>query len=194
MLTRMVLSTDDPEIAKVGQELGLEVPCLRPPELASDESPMLGVVQHMLRYLEQGEGFQPEAVALLQPTSPLRRAEHIDGTIALLLETGAESVVSVVPVPHHFNPVSLMRLVGERLVPYVEGPLILRRQEKPKLYARNGPAVLVTRTRALLNGSLYGSDCRPYLMAEEDSIDIDSPLDLELAEFFLRKHQRLTDE
>ena len=190
-LTRTVLSTDDTKIASVGEELGLEVPYLRPPELASDESPMLGVLQHLLRHLEQHEGFRPEAVALLQPTSPLRRAEHIDEAVALLLKTNADSVVSVIPAPHNFNPVSLMRIEGKRLVPYAKGPLILRRQDKPKIYARNGPAVLVTRSKILIKGSLYGNHCEPYLMKEEDSIDIDTPLDLEIAEFLLRRRQQI---
>ncbi len=194
-LGRTVLSTDDADIAHAGKGLGLEVPYLRPPELASDDAPMLAVVQHMLRHLEQDGGYRPDAVVLLQPTSPLRRAEHIDEAIDILLSTGGDSVVSVVTVPHHYNPVSLMCLVGQRLAPYVEGPLVLRRQEKPKVYARNGPVVLVTRREVLLaKDSLYGDDCRPYFMSDEDSLDIDTPLDLELAEFFLKRLERLQRE
>ncbi len=185
-LTRVVLSTDDPAIAEVGRQSGVEVPFLRPVDLAQDDTPMLEVIQHALRTLEEGENYRPKAVVLLQPTSPLRRAEHIDAAVNILLEAGADSVVSVIEVPHHFNPVSLMRLEGGRLVPFVEGPLILRRQDKPVVYARNGPAVLVSSYDTLMTkNDLYGSDCWPYLMDAYDSIDIDSPVDLAIAEALL---------
>ena len=79
-----------------------------------------------------------------------------------------------------------VRLDGERLAPYEAGPMILRRQDKPRLYARNGPAVLAVRRQTLLDGgTLYGRDTCGYVMAPEESVDIDGPLDLDLATFFL---------
>jgi len=189
-LTRVVLSTDDPTIAEVGRQCGVEVPFLRPADLAQDDTPMLSVLQHTLRVLQETEGYQPEVVVLLQPTSPLRRAEHIDAAVDILLETGADSVVSVVEVPHQFNPVSLMRLEEGRLVPFLEGPLILRRQDKPPVYTRNGPAVLAVRREVLLHkDSLYGDDCRPLVMDDKSSIDVDGPLDLEFVEFLLARRE-----
>jgi 2-polyprenyl-3-methyl-5-hydroxy-6-metoxy-1,4-benzoquinol methylase len=124
------------------------------------------------------QGFAADAVVLLQPTSPLRRAEHIDCAIELLVSSGADSVVSVVEVPHQFAPASVMRLEGGRLLPYSDGPLVTRRQDKPKAYARNGPAVLAVCTRVLEQGSLYGNDCRPLVMKHADSLDIDGPEDV----------------
>jgi len=189
-LTRVILSTDDPNVAEVGQHYGIEVPFLRPVELAQDEIPILDVLQHVLKTLQETENYQPQVVVLLQPTSPLRRAEHIDEAVDILLRTGADSVVSVVEVPHQFNPVSLMHLEGERLMPYLEGPPILRRQDKPLLYARNGPAVLAVRREVLLKkNSLYGNDCRPLVMNVEDSVDIDCAFDLDLVEFLLKRHK-----
>lgn len=189
-LGRTILSTDDEAIARVGRAAGLEVPFRRPPELAGDETPMVDVVRHALGWLDVEAGWRADVVVLLQPTSPLRRAEHVDGAVDLLCETGAETVVSVCEVPHQFTPVSLMRVEEGRLVPFLSGPLILRRQDKPRVYARNGPAVLAVRREVVLERrSLYGVDVRPYPMAGEDSLDVDTPLDLELAAFLLGRRE-----
>jgi CMP-N-acetylneuraminic acid synthetase len=184
-LSRCIVSTDDERIAQAARSLGIDVPFLRPPELASDDTPMLPVLQHAAREVARG-GTAVDVVVLLQPTSPLRRASHVDAAIDLLESTGADSVVSVVDVPHQFNPMSVMRLEDGRLRPFVDGPLITRRQDKPQVYARNGPAVLAVRTRVLEAGSLYGDDCRPLVMSAADSIDIDGPDDLALAELMLK--------
>jgi CMP-N-acetylneuraminic acid synthetase len=185
-LSRVVLSTDDEEIAAAGRALGLDVPALRPVALAADDTPILPVLQDLLDRLA-GEGYAPDALVLLQPTSPLRRAEHIDRAIEILDTTGADSVVSVVEVPHQFSPVSVLREDDGRLRPYGSTPTVTRRQDKPRLFARNGPAVLAVRTRVVRGGSLYGDDSRPLIMTAEDSIDVDTPWDLELADWLLRR-------
>ena len=185
-LSRTVVSTDDPATADLARGLGLEVPFMRPSELATDDALMAPVLEHAVREMK-ARGFSAEAVVLLQPTSPLRRAEHIDRALDLLEASGADSVVSVVEVPHQFNPVSVMRLDGDRLVPFVEGPPLLRRQDKPRVWARNGPAVLAVRTSVLERGSLYGEDCRPLMMTPEESIDLDTRLDLDLLECLLAR-------
>jgi CMP-N,N'-diacetyllegionaminic acid synthase len=180
---RVLISTDDSEIADVARELGAEVPFLRPPELAADAAPMLGVLTHALAWLEsQGEAV--EGLVLLQPTSPLRTARHIEEAIALFRSAPASSVVSVVEVPHRFNPVSVMKLSAQgTLSPFLGDQVIAtRRQDKPQAYARNGPVMLVCHPDSLRSGELYGASCLPYLMSEEDSLDIDSPQDLLLAE------------
>lgn len=187
-LTRVVLSTDDEEISEVGRRCSVEVPFRRPADLARDDTPMLAVLQHAVRVLDQQERYHADIVVLLQPTSPLRRAEHIDATVRLLRQTGADSVVSVVEVPHQFNPVSVLRLEGDRLVPYASDPTITRRQDKPPVYARNGPAVLgVLRAVVMEQNSLYGTDCRPFVMSPDDSFDVDDAWDLELIELVLAR-------
>lgn len=177
MLQRVVVSTQSEEIGAVARGLGAEV-LARPPELAGDDVPMRDVVAHALSELPACE-----ALVLLQPTSPLRRAEHIDDAVRLLLETDADSVVSVVEVPHQFRPGSLMELEGDRLVP-LDRTAPLLRQQKPVVYARNGPAVLALRPDRLAK-SLYGGDCRAYVMDPGDSVDVDGPEDLRFAEFLL---------
>ncbi len=176
-LSRVVVSTDSEEIAALARGLGAEV-IDRPAELATDEAPMLDVIRHALRELGACD-----VLVLLQPSSPLRRAQHVDEAVRFLVESGADSVVSVVEVPHRFRPSSLMALEDGRLVP-LAAELPTRRQDKPLVYARNGPAVLALRPERL-GESLYGGDCRPYLMDARSSLDVDEPFDLELAEALL---------
>jgi CMP-N-acetylneuraminic acid synthetase len=187
-LDRVILSTDSPEIADVGQAHGLEVPFLRPAELAEDTTPILPVLLNLLDWLEV-DGDRVEAIVLLQPTSPFRSAADIDGAVELFRRHNADSVVTVIPVPHQFNPVSVMSMVGGRLLPFMPGPPTLRRQEKPEVFARNGPAVLVVSPRILREGRLYSDATYGYEMPSHRSIDIDGPYDLALAELTLGAQQ-----
>ena len=142
---------------------------------------MLPVVAHAL------EATGADAIVLLQPTSPLRRAADIDAAVDLWRETGADSVVSVTRVPHQFTPGSQLRQATDgRLEPYEDGTASSR-HEKPVLYARNGPAVLVVGAATVHAGSLYGGHARGYEMSTLDSVDIDDLDDLELAELLLSR-------
>jgi CMP-N-acetylneuraminic acid synthetase len=190
-LARVILSTDDATIAAAARAQGVDVPFMRPAALAGDDTAMLDVLVHAVSELERA-GDRYDVVVLLQPTSPLRTADHIDAAVARLEETGADSVVTVVPVPHRFSPVSVMRMDGDRLTAYAGETSVTRRQDKPLLYARNGPAVLAVRRDVLLEQrSLYGRDIRPLLMTEEESVDIDTPWDLAIAELLLSRRSAL---
>jgi CMP-N-acetylneuraminic acid synthetase len=127
----------------------------------------------------------------LQPTSPLRRGVHIDEALDQMERTGADTVVSVIEVPHRFNPFSVMELKDGSLHNFWQGPVTFdrfRRQDIPRLYARNGPAVLATRTSLLFEAdSFYGERVAPYIMDPEESIDIDSAFDLEVAAWMLQR-------
>jgi CMP-N-acetylneuraminic acid synthetase len=180
-LTRTIVSTDDERIADCARSLGLEVPFIRPSSLAADDAPMLPVLQHAISAM-RADGFETNMVVLLQPTSPLRRGQHIDAAIDWLQRVRGDSVVSVVEVPHQFNPTSVMRVEEGLLKPFLDSPSATRRQDKPKLFARNGPAVLAVHTHVIDGGSLYGDEVWPLLMTAEDSLDIDTPWDLRLAE------------
>ena len=173
------MTTEDAEIAEVSRGLGAEV-LDRPQELAGDETPMSEVVAHAVRELA------PEtALVLLQPTSPLRTSRHVDDAVELLLSSGADSVVSVVEVPHRFGTTSLMRLDGEQLV-RLDETSYASRADKPVLYARNGPAILALRADRI-GDDLYAGDLRAYVMDAADSVDVDEPFDLELAQFLLSR-------
>ena len=162
---------------------------MRPPELAGDSTPMLPVLQHATAAMH-ADGFAADVIVLLQPTSPLRRGDHIDRAVELLASTGADSVVTVVEVPHQYTPASVMRLDGQRLVPFLPGPQPVRRQDKPSLFARNGPAVLAVRRSVLDGGSLYGDDVRPLLMSDEESVDVDRGADLDYLEYLIPRLPR----
>lgn len=186
-LTRVMVSTDDAEIAAVARGLGVEV-VMRPAALAADDTPMLDVLLDLVTTLEDAERYRPDVIVLLQPTSPLRRPEQIDEAVRRLLDSGADSVVSVVEVPHQFTPDALMRLEGDRLVAATGSAGATRRQDKPRLFARNGPAVVAVRT-GVVRGQrrLYGVDTRALVMPRADSIDVDDRFDLEIAELLLSR-------
>lgn len=184
---RVVLSTDDEEIADAGRALGLDVPFLRPAHLALDETPILPVLLDLMGKLE-GERTQVTSLVLLQPTSPLRTAVHIDEAIALFESAGADTVVSITEVPHRFNPLSVMAMEEGLLRPFLpEGAALLRRQDKPRVFARNGPAVLVVSPAQIRRGALYGERTCGYVMDDESSLDVDEPKDLPVVDAALRR-------
>lgn len=188
-LTRTIVSTDDREIADVAAAHGASAPFLRPAELASDTARSVDVANHAIDWLEREEGWRTDVLVLLQPTSPLRTARHIDEAFALL-QPDLDSVVSVVEVPHRYKPWAMLELDGGLLRYTQQGELPFdrqRRQGQPRLYTRNGPAVVVTQARTIRAGSHYGDRSAPYVMSQADSTDIDEPYDLELAEWQLRR-------
>lgn len=184
-LDRLILSTDDPEIAEVGRRCGIEVPFLRPPELATDSSPTLPVVQHALRWLEEG-GDRFDAVCLLQPTNPLRRAEYIDACIDLLESSpDVSAVVSVLPVPVEYNPWWVYLTDGNGYLTLAAAPgrdPIPRRQELPEAFHRAGSVYVTRRDVVMTENSLYGCRLRGYPMLEEDCLDLNTASDWSRAE------------
>jgi CMP-N-acetylneuraminic acid synthetase len=181
-LARVVLSTDDEEIAKIGLECGLEVPFLRPAELAEDTTPTLPVVQHAIRWLES-EGERFDAVCLLQPTNPFRRAEHIDDCIDLLEKSGADSAVSLLPVPAEYNPhwVYFQDEEGSLRLSTGEETPIPRRQALPPAFHREGSVYVTRRNVVMDENSLYGKRVVGYLMEADSSVNIDNQEDWERA-------------
>jgi len=181
LLSHFVVSTDDLEIARTATELGAPV-LMRPSELAADDTPMVPVVRHALA--EVGLAF--DAVAVLQPTTPLRQAGDIDGALRLLGESGADSVISVYQVEDH-HPARMYRLEQGRLVPYDIEPPARLRQGLPVVYHRNG-AVYACRRGLIEDGqTLIGLDTRPYIMPRDRSLNIDDEFDLAIAECLLTR-------
>ena len=187
-LAKVILSTEDEEIAEVGRLSGLDVPFMRPAELAQDDTPALPVVQHAVSYLElQGERF--DAVCLLQPTNPLRRAEDIDACIDLLEETGADSVVTILPVPLEYNPhwVYVRDENGRLRLSTGEAVPIPRRQQLPAAFHREG-SVYVTRRDVLMEqGSLYGDYLEGFQLDPARCVNIDGYEDWQRAESLLQE-------
>lgn len=181
VLDRVVVSTDDDLIAKTASLPGVDLPFKRPPELSVDEAPMIDVVIHALDELQQ-DGYRPDAVAILQPTSPLRRAEHIRAACEMLED--ADSVCSVVAVPRELCPHYVMSIDRDGLLRNFlpEGTQYVRRQDVPLAYSRDGTIYLVRTEVVLGSRTLYGDRCLPMLVDPADSLSIDDPADWEEAE------------
>lgn len=186
-LARTILSTDDPAIAQVARESGLEVPYMRPPELATDSAPTLPVLQHALAHVEDaGEHF--DAICLLQPTNPFRSSELIDACIDRLEASGADSVVTVLRVPAEYNPhwVYFADATGDLRLATGDREPIPRRQALPPAFHREG-SVYVTRRDVLAAGSLYGSRLIGVEVSHDDHVNIDTLDDWARAEAMLAR-------
>lgn len=177
LLSRTIVSTECPEIAEAAANAGVEVPFLRPPALASDTAPMIDVIRHALDWLRLSANKRPDIVVLLQPTAPLRQSCHIDAALELLLTGDYDSVVSVAPVPRHYNPHWQFVEQHGRLRVFTGEPLsqiVTRRQDLGTTYTRNG-AVYGFRPDALdEHDSIYGARCAAYIMPAECSINLDT--------------------
>ena len=193
VLDRLILSTDDGAIAEAGRALGCDVPFLRPADLARDDTPHLPVIQHAVRWMDEHAGYRPDAVMILQPTSPLRQAEDISASIALLERSGADSVLSVSEVPAHVHPMRTLRVdeTGAAVLFVTGGPVrqrINRRQDLPAAWVMNG-AIYLCRAGVLFAGepSLYGDRVVAYRMPARRGVSIDDAEDWAAAERALRE-------
>lgn len=180
------VSTEDPEIKEISLAWGAQI-IDRPASLAQDDVSSEAVIRHTLAHLA-ARGALPESFVLLQPTSPLRTSVHLQECLELYLRSGANSMVSVTEVEHH--PFKCFRQDGESLVPLFEPSfLTARRQDLPKVVRPNG-AIFVCRTSTFVkSGLLMGAPLLPYMMEQEDSVDIDSAHDLGIAEYLLSLKQ-----
>lgn len=178
-LDAVVVSTDDEEIAEVSRAVGAQVPFIRPAELAADDTPGIDPVLHAMGMLPQYD-----AVLLLQPTSPLRTTEDIDGLLSLAAATGAKSVVSVCEPEDH--PFWMYRLgTDRRLERLIETPDIARRQDLPPVFALNGAMYFAHVDCLHRRRGFVGAETLGYPMPVERSVDIDGPLDWRIAELLL---------
>lgn len=181
VINRIILSTDSREIADAGRRAGLEVPFMRPAVLASDDTPMVPVIQHALDELSKC-GWSPDVVVLLQPTSPLRRPEHIRDALAKLIETRADSVVTVNQLPLGHSPDYVLRLENGSLRPFLpDGARVTRRQDARPAFYREGTVYAFWRDTLEKSGGIYGDDCRPHLLQASESLSIDTQEDWEEA-------------
>jgi CMP-N,N'-diacetyllegionaminic acid synthase len=185
-LTQVILSTEDDEIAEVGRYCGLDVPFMRPVELAEDETPMLPVVQHALMWFEKrGERF--DAVCLLQPTNPLRTTAMIDGCLELFAKNEPDAVVTILPVPAEYNPhwVYYKDQDGSLQLSTGEAMPISRRQDLPQAFHREGSVYVVRRNVVIDENSLYGRRVLGFPVLAEHSVNIDNLKDWQRAEQLL---------
>ncbi len=187
-LQRIIVSTEDSQIAEIARKYGAEV-IDRPVALAQDDTPSRPVYQHVIRYLEETEGFHPEIAVSLQPTSPCRLAEDIDGAIELFLKSDCDSVVGVCETEH--PPFWTFTLEAGRLNPVIKGwEKLYQRQLAPRTYRLNGAVYVIHRDVIMEHKKgVMGSNIRPFIMPLEKSIDIDSELDLKIAGLLIKERR-----
>ncbi len=180
VLDRIVVSTDDFQVLAIAQKIGLEVPFIRPAELSGDGASMIDVVGHTLAELDK-TGYRPGAVMLLQPTSPLRTADHIRHAFALI--GGGDSVCSVVPLPQTMCPHYVMRVdeAGHLVNFLAEGAQITRRQDVPQAFVRDGTIYLTRYSVLIQRRTFYGNECIPMVLDPAESLSIDTEEDWNLA-------------
>jgi CMP-N-acetylneuraminic acid synthetase len=187
---RIIVSTDDIEIAETARRFGADVPFMRPQELATDTARTIPVVQHAVRFVEEQDGVEMDWICLLQPTEPFRTVADLEVGLQLAARGGCDSVISVVQV-FAVHPILMKRIDNDTLLPYcIEEPEGTRRQDySPPAYMRNG-AIYLTRRDVLLNqGSIWGGVIRPYVMPPERSVSVDSELDLKLVELLMEQRR-----
>lgn len=186
---RVVVTTDCAEIAAAARAAGAEAPFLRPAALARDATPGIDPLLHALDWLAYHENYRPGWVLNLQPTSPLRAPADVEAACELAQKPGVTSVVSVTPSPAH--PYWCKRIEGDgRLVDFhADAPDATRRQELPEAYLLNGAIYLARREALVRERSFYTERTFALVMPRERSVDVDTPFDLELAEWLLAREQ-----
>lgn len=193
-INRIIVSTDDKEIAEVAKKYGVEVPFLRPIEISGDLATDVEFLTHTLDFLKKKENYEPDIVLRLPPTSPLRTAAHIDeGIEKLLRNPEADAVRPIIEAPKH--PYKMWQISnGDYLKPFLpvsftqmNEPYNMPRQKLPKVYIHTG-AMDVMRLRTIRDlKSTSGGKLAYFFMKPEDSINIDTELDFEIAEFLIKK-------
>ncbi len=183
LLDRVIVSTDSEEIGSIASNFGVDFPFLRPKEISTDTSPSIDFIRHALLTLkERGEIYH--AVCLLQPTSPFKAPGFIDSCIDKFLSEDLDSLVSVLEVPHEFNPHWVFEDTGEGILKIATGEsqLIPRRQDLPKAYFRDGSVYVFKSDLVLEKNTLIGGRLGFMLSQESYYCNLDTMKDWELAE------------
>ena len=190
-LTTVILSSDDTQIITVAKSLGIQVPFLRPEELAQDTTPTIDVISHALQWYENQAVFF-DAVCLLQVTTPFRTVEFLNKAIEKFIASGCDSLISVQKVPHEYNPhwTFEVNTEGNLKIATGEEKIISRRQELPEAYHRDG-SIYIMKTEVLLqHHSLYGKSISFIESTPEFYVNIDTLTDWEKAEQMIKNTQK----
>lgn len=182
---RVVLTTDDQEIAEIGKRYGADVPFIRPAELARDDSLIDGVLIHTLDSVAESYDY----IVLLEPTTPLRNAEDIDACISLCNQKGAPACISISEPPH--SPYWMVTRQGDATVGLLLGDSLLssRRQDLPKAYIINGGVYVADTFWYRKKRTFLAPETLGYVMPPERSYDVDLQLDLQTVNMILARHQ-----
>ena len=189
-ITRCIVSTEDQEIADIARRHGADIPFMRPDHLASDTAVQLDTIIYNFEKMEELEGREIDAVALLQPTQPFRTAEDVSGCISALLEYKADSAITIAPNKHHPYGLWTKRKDNKGLELFMKDSASVQgfnRQQVDTLYMRTGAVYVISRDTLLNKKSLYGDYVEGYVVdAPRSWINIDDLHDWEMAEAWLK--------
>lgn len=182
-----IISTDSPEYKREGVRYGLDAPFLRPAKLSRDDSGAIETIQHALLESEKYYSVKFDIILIIEPTSPLRTSKDIEQAIYRLLETGADSVVTVSPVPSKFHPLKILKADDGKLKFYLDdGQYIKGRQQLTKeFYWRNGVCYALTRACLMEHQAIFTNNTIPEITSR-DVVNIDDPVEVELARLFCK--------
>ena len=190
---RVLVSTDDPEIAELARRHGAEAPFLRPPEISLDSSTDLEVMRHLVGWLRDHEGYHFDLIAYLRPTTPFKTPAIIDGALRNMLERPELSgLKSVTPVSGISHPYWMFRKDGGRMLPFIEGVDIAKyhqRQLLPPCFRLNGVVDVLRVELVMGGGNQFGDRLGFHDVPEELAVDIDHELDFRLCEFLLKERE-----
>ena len=198
-VTRVIVSTDDEEIAAIARRYGAETPFLRPAEFSQDNTPDLPVIQHTLKWLDEHEDYRPEIVVQLRPTSPFRRVAHIDEAVYRLIERPEADSVRTVCTPFQ-NPFKMWRIdpdgIMQPLIPFVgaDEPYNMPRQALPDVFWQTGYVDAAWSDTILAKNSMTGDRILPLVIDPSEWVDIDSPDDWRRAERLLESGEVIVEE
>jgi len=191
IFTNYIVSTDSEEIAEIASQYGAEVPFMRPGELAQDHIWSRDALKHAVLECEEVYDIKYDYVIELPCVAPLRNSIHIREAFDKLVETGCDSVTSFSQV-HDKHPIRMKRIFNDDIsdcckeFPEGEGT---RRQDLAICYIRNGAIFAMTRNCIVENFSRHGKNCKPYIMNELESVNIDTMIDFKLAELLLKENE-----
>lgn len=189
-IERVIVTTDDEEIAEVARQYGAEVPFIRPAELAEDDTPPDPVLVHTLEFLREKENLEPEIIVWLEPPTPFRTVEEVDEAIRIFDADKEADSLRAVCEPSQ-NPFKMWTLEGKYLEPLIEQKEALHtgpRQKTKKVYWQNGSIFLLRYDTIMKKGNFFGDKILPLIVGNDKNIDIDTEEDLKLAELYLGKH------
>ena len=185
-LDRVIVSTEDEQIASIARQWGAEVPFRRPEELAADDARTIDVLVHALEWLELHQSYRPDALVLLQPTCPLRTGRHIDEAIGLYEAKDADCVVAVSEPEHHPYWMKTMDQDGQ-LTPFmqVDSHRYHQKQALPQIWSSNSSIYVIRRASFLARRQIYGGRTYGYVVPRSEALDIDTPWDFHLASLII---------
>ena len=190
LIDRVVVSTEDEEIAQVARSYGADVPFMRPKALASDTALQIDTIVHVVKALEE-IGPRIDIVVLLQPTCPLRTVGDVEGCLDLMARSGADTVITVAETKYH--PMGMWyRDENSRLEPYATTEAKgYNRQDLKTIYWRTGAVYVIRREVILERNAIFGDKVCGYVVNEPRSwFNIDTELDWQLVEAWLHYHQQ----